>query len=1140
MKQAAHKLTLAPTDLSNFLSCRHLSTLDLCAARGELARPDRFDPVIEELRTRGLAHERAYLERLRAEGLTVVGATETLDDAPPFGAEATLAAMREGVDVIYQATLEDDVWSGRVDFLRCVDVPSDLGTWSYQPYDTKLARETKAGTILQLCVYAYLLEKTQGVRPSSMHVVTPATDFEPTSYRVDDYGAYFRLLERSIDEFVAKPGETYPEMVSHCDYCAWWSECEKRRRGDDHLCYVAGISGAQIKSLRALGIQSLAELAVLDPVPAPPQGSREALERVRDQARLQALGREREAPVHELKAPLDAEHGLALLPDPTPGDIFLDFEGNHFAEEGVREYLLGYVTRGPDGELAYTAMWASTREEERAAFERFMDLATETRERNPAAHVYHFAPYEPAALKRLMGRYATREVELDALLRGRAFVDLHSVVKRALVASVERYSIKELEPFFGYERAQDLREATMSRRLVENAVATGDLGEDLEPHRRIVEDYNREDCESAARLRDWLEQLRAEAIASGNDLPRPAVESGEASESISDLDRELQRLRDGLLNGVPEEPEERTPEQQARFALAHMMEFHRREDKAGWWEYFRVLALDDDELQDERRAISSLSFLEQLDNARAPLQRYRYLAQELDARARDDVFDRDGNRIGKVEAASLSDRTIDIKKTVKTAAEHPTDVVLHNIVASKPLRESLMRFGEAVLDHGFETGSPYRAGIELLLRRPPPVSGGDVALQRPDETTVEAACRIALALDGNVLAIQGPPGTGKTYTGAHIICALVRAGLKVGVTAVSHKVIVKLLEGAAEQGRKQELAIEIVHRQEGEYDGNWGIRRQLDYDSIRADLDNGTVNVLGATAWCWARPDFEQSVDVLIVDEAGQMSLANVLATAPAGRSLVLLGDPQQLEQPLQSSHPEGSEVSALYHLLDGEDTMPADKGLFLAETYRLHPDIARFTSEVYYEGKVEARPGLERQAIVPNSGSDSALTGSGLVYLPVPHAGNQARSAEEVEVIARIVNELLGSCSWQDKDGVVSGLTDRDILVIAPYNAQVSALIEAMPAFGSRIGTVDRFQGQEAPVVIYSMTSSSPDDAPRGMEFLYNQHRFNVATSRARALCVLVGNPALFEPECRTPMQMQMANGFCRYRELARTVVLP
>ena len=1112
--------------------------LDLQAARGEVARPVRFDPLIEELRARGIAHEQAYLARLREEGHTIAGVAESGDGASPFGAEATIAAMREGFDIVYQAILEDDVWSGRVDFLRRVDAPSDLGEWSYEPIDTKLARETKAGTILQLCVYGYLLEKIQGVLPVSMHVVTPSTDFEPTSYRADDYGAYFRLLQKRIDEFVAKPEETYPEMVSHCDYCVWWSECEKRRRGEDDLCYVAGISAAQIKSLRALSVQRLAELAALDPVPAPPQGSREALERVRDQARLQALGREREAVVHELKEPFDTEHGLALLPEPTHEDIFLDFEGDYFAEEGVREYLLGYVTRGPDSEPVYTPLWATSREEERAAFERFMDLAIETRERNPAAHVYHFAPYEPVALKRLMGRYATREVELDALLRGSVFVDLHAVVKRALIASVERYSIKELEPFFGYKRAQDLREATMSRRLVENAVAAGDLDEGLEPHRRIVEDYNREDCESAARLRDWLEQLRADVIARGDELPRPVVESGEASESISDLDRELQRLRDGLLDGVPAEPSDRTAEQQARFVLAHLMEFHRREDKAAWWEYFRVLGLEEDELEEERRALTGMRFHRVLEAKAAPLQRYRFPPQELDARARDDVYAVDERKIGTVTAVNYADGTIDIKKRKDTSNVHPTSVVFHNFVGSNAIRQALMRLGQAVLDKGFSLGDPYRAAVDLLLRRSPASDGDGAGLQRPDETTVDAACRIALGLDGNILAVQGPPGTGKTYTGAHVICALVRAGLRVGVTAVSHKVIVNLLEDTAKQAQECRSALVLRHfNREGEYDGEWGIQRERDYDRVRARLDSGEIDVLGATAWCWARPDFEQSVDVLIVDEAGQMSLANVLAAAPAGRSLVLLGDPQQLEQPLQSSHPEGSEVSALYHLLDGEDTMPSDRGLFLAETYRLHPDIARFTSEIYYESKVEARPDLERQAIVQNEGMHSDLTGSGLVYVPVSHAGNEARSSEEVEAITRIVDELLGSCSWQNKDGVLSPLTERDILVIAPYNAQVSALIEALPVLGGRIGTVDRFQGQEAPAVIYSMTSSSPEYAPRGMEFLYNRFRFNVATSRGRAICILVGSPALFQPECRTPRQMRMANGFCRYLELARTV---
>ena len=1134
-----NKIVLAPTDLSNFLSCKHLSQLDLSVARGAQERPVRYGPVLDDLKARGQAHENAYLEFLQAQGFDIAHCSDSDmgGESIKYGIDKTIAAMQAGADIIYQATLADNAWYGRADFLRKVAVPGNFGNWSYEVIDTKLAHDTKAGTILQLCVYSYLLGKLQGVRPERMYVVTPGSNFEPIEYRLADYDAYVRLLERGIGQFLANPGETYPDLVSHCDLCAWWSECEKRRREDDHLCYVAGISNGQIKNLRDIGVERLAELARLDDIPDLRQGSRESMERVRNQARVQLISREKQAPYYELKKPFNLEHGLAMLPESTPDDIFLDFEGNHFAEQGVREYLTGYLSRGDDGQVTYTPVWAQTLEEEKQAFEHFMDVAIATRVRNPKAHIYHFSPYEPTALKRLMGRYATREVELDALLRSAAFVDLYTVIRRALIAGVERYSIKDLEPYFGYQRQQDLHDASMSRRLVEHAIEAGDLGATLNNHRLIVEDYNREDCESARRLRDWLEQLRTEVIVQGNELPRPVAQDGEASESISELDRELQRLRDGLLEDIPLEADERTPEQQARFLLAHMMEFHRRESKASWWEYFRVLALDETEYGDERRVITSLTFLEEVEASRAPLHRYRFSTQELDARGGDDLRDVDGNPFGKVVAVNYSDQTIDIKKRMKTASVHPASLLLHSQVSSKPLQESLMRFGERVLKEGFSGCTPYKAATELLLRRPSPLVNEQGCLQRKGETTLDAACRLVLELDGHILAIQGPPGTGKTYTAAHMICALKKKGLRVGITAVSHKVIVNLLEGALKEAKKQGLKLHAVHRQDGKYEGEWEIERKKDYASIQCGLNNGSIDVLGATAWCWSRQDFEQCVDVLIVDEAGQMALSNVLAVAPAGRSLILLGDPQQLEQPLQSSHPEGSEVSALYHLLDGEDTMPVDKGLFLSETYRLHPDIARFTSEAYYQGKVAARPELKHQTIVMQSEDENLFSGSGLRYVPVHHSGNQATSIEEAKAIGQIVAMLLDYASWRDKGQNVSKLTKDDILIVAPYNAQVAALIEVMPLLSDRIGTVDRFQGQEAPVIIYSMTSSSPEDAPRGMSFLYDCHRFNVATSRALALCILVGNPALFEPECKTPQQMKMANGFCRYLELAKTV---
>lgn len=290
--------------------------------------------------------------------------------------------------------------------------------------------------------------------------------------------------------------------------------------------------------------------------------------------------------------------------------------------------------------------------------------------------------------------------------------------------------------------------------------------------------------------------------------------------------------------------------------------------------------------------------------------------------------------------------------------------------------------------------------------------------------------------------------------------------------------------------------------------------------------------MLGGTAWLWAKEAAAGAVDVLFVDEAGQMSLANVLAVSQAADSIVLLGDPQQLEQPQNGTHPDGVDVSALQHVIGGAQTMPTELGIFLPETWRLAPAICQFTSEVFYEGKLAAREDLERQRLL----GVAPYEGAGLWFVPVEHSGNQNASLEEVHIVGGLVDRLLASGSrWVDKEGIAHQLTASDFRIVAPYNAQVSRLKSALASCGVPVGTVDKFQGQEAPVVIYSMASSSPADAPRGMEFLYSLNRLNVATSRARCAAIVVASPALFEPECRTPRQMQLANALCRFRELAK-----
>ena len=363
-----------------------------------------------------------------------------------------------------------------------------------------------------------------------------------------------------------------------------------------------------------------------------------------------------------------------------------------------------------------------------------------------------------------------------------------------------------------------------------------------------------------------------------------------------------------------------------------------------------------------------------------------------------------------------------------------------------------------------------------------------------------------------------------------MICELLRAGKKVGITAVSHKVIRKLLEEVLDAAKGEKLPVQCIAKvKEKSKKPKSEIIETTSNRTVLDALQSGEARLGAGTAWLWARGEFESSVDVLFVDEAGQMSLADVLAVSQATKSVVLLGDPQQLEQPLQGTHPPDVDSSALQHILGSLRTMPPDAGLFLSETRRLSPAICQFTSELFYENRLKPHEGLERQMLA----GPTRFAGSGLWFVPALHDGNQSSSIEEATIVQHLVDDLLQpGVSWVDKDGVERPLGLDDILIVAPYNAQVFNITERRP--DARVGTVDKFQGQEAPVVIYSMTTSSPEDAPRGMEFLYSINRFNVATSRARCACILIGNPRLFEPDCQTPRQMKLANALCRYQEMA------
>lgn len=1094
-------LNLSPSDLNNFLECEHLTGLDLAVAQDELVRPAVVNQQAELIRRKGDEHEKAFLASVRAAGKDVV----CVERGTGFSqaAAATEEAMRRGVEVIYQATFVADEWLGSADFLERVDRPSALGSFSYEVADTKLARTAKPYFLLQLSFYSEQVGRIQGVLPEKMHVVLGTN--ERASFRVHDFDAYYRRAQRRLLAWLAEQPETYPHPVEHCPVCAWNATCIQKRVDDDHLSLVAHMRRDWAERLGEAGLTTLAALA-LAPADLPVSLRKDIFARLREQAQLQY--RHRVKGEHEYRLlPVTAGRGLALLPRPSQGDVSFDIEGDPFFEAGRGlEYLFGVVAL-EDGEPHFRAFWAHDRGEEKRAFEALIDFVIARLERYPDMHIYHYAQYEPAALRRLMGQHATREDELDHLLRRDVFVDLYRIVEQSVRISQPRYGLKQVETFYLAAREEELSAGEDSILMFEEWLQSGE-----ETMLEAIERYNEVDCRSTMRLREWLLERRREAGVRTWREPPPARDlAEEKAESI--------QAREQLKASLLENAKEGDP----RWLAAHLLEYHRREDKPVWWAYFRRRELSPAELVDDSDAIGDLS---PANIPSEPLKRSLVHTLTFPPQQHKlepgEVVDPETER-GE-EIIEIDDERGLVR--IRRGPSREKDPLPWALIPGGPWdtryqRAALRRVGEAmVAGHRW-----YRALQDLLARERPRIRGLEPGMPLQAATVdLDEAKRLVSQLDASHLFVQGPPGSGKTWTGARLIVHLLQQQKRIGVTAPSHKAIHNLLaeiervaiaEGVRFRGLKKCGAAE-----ESMYKGGGLVRnaRQL------ANFIDPGVHLLAGTAWLFARHELDSTLDYLFIDEAGQVSLADAVATGTAARNLVLLGDPLQLAQVSQGTHPGGSGLSVLEHLLGAEATIPSDRGLFLDVTWRMHPDICGFVSEMVYGGRLRPALGRERQLLEG--------VGAGIRLVPVEHEGRSQASPEEAEAVRIEIEGLVGR-AYSDASGQIRPLEYTDILVVAPYNAQVRTLRAALPGT-VRVGTVDKFQGQEAPVVFYSTASSSGADLPRHLEFLFSRNRLNVAISRAQCLAIAVGSPRLLDVRCRTAEQMRMVNALCRLAEIA------
>jgi len=1082
---------LSPSALANYVACSHLTTLELAVARGELVKPHVEDAQAELIRSKGEEHERAYLEELLDDGRDVVTIEIARDNGEwdwERAARETDEAMRAGREVVYQAAFLDGKWRGLADFvIRGLD-------GSYEAYDTKLARHGKPAHVLQLCFYSEQIGRIQGRMPERMRIALGSGETE--SYRVLDFLAYYRRVRERFLHAVHHPRPTEPWPVAHCKICDFSELCEAWWDEHDHLTRVANIRRDQIVRLGEAGITTLAGLGDVPRETVVPHIAAGTLENIRHQAELQLRHRRTGEHAYETLRPED-ERGLALLPKPSPGDLFFDMEGDPFWEpSGGLEYLFG-VLWIESGEEQFRAFWAHDREGERQAFEQFVDFVRERLERHPDLHVYHYAPYEPSALKRLMGEYATREDAVDDLLRGEVLVDLYAVVRQGLRISHPHYSIKNVEQFY-MEREAELRSGDDSIVLYERWVDERD-----DSILDGIEAYNREDCLSTYLLREWLLERKADAEATwGMEIAwREPPELREIKPEAEEELAEREALREVLLARGDET---------ARLA-GLLLEYHRREAKPVWWAFFKRLELTVAELIEDAESIGGLDWngAEPVPDKKSRVYTLSFPVQQHKLDPGDEVVDPyTGKSAGTIFELDDLAGQLRLRRGPKLFDEPlPGALIPGGAWNTKAQQQALMRLGRSV-----RGGDGRYAALEEVLRREPPL-GGDRVQVETDEEMKELVERV----EGRHLFVQGPPGSGKTYKGARLILHLLDRGNRVGVAATSHKAIHNLLDEIVKAGldvpglKKCSGGNPESVYEKGSIESEEGIEPFLDH----------AVCLLAGTAWLFARPELDQQLDYLFIDEAGQISLADALAMGTSAKTLVLLGDPMQLAQVSQGTHPGGSGASVLEHLLGDAQTIPEDRGLFLEHSFRMHPDVCRYISDAFYDSRLEAAAEC--------AGQSTAL-GTGLRFLSVEHEGNRRSSAEEAARVREEFERLLGQ-DWTNAKGDNAPLGLDDILVVAPYNEQVKCLAEALPR-GARVGTVDKFQGQQAPVVFFSMATSSGEDVPRNLEFLLSRNRLNVAVSRAKCMAYVVASPRLLEVGCRSIEQMRMANALCLFVE--------
>ena len=1119
---------LTPSKITAWLDCGHYLTLQHQLESGMRDKPQStFGEFAKMLCDKGIAHEEACLAEYKASGKSVFEVpAEDRSNKESF--EAWVARignpMADGYDVIYQMPFIHDGIRGIADFL-VRNVNEETGKWHYEPLDAKLARKSaKPGHVLQLCFYADAITALTGCTPEFMHVWLGSNEIE--KIRISEVDAYWRRMKTQLKDVMnaGEQTETTPVPCSHCDFCEFSEVCTQQWRNDDALHFVAGLRPADTEELAKVGISKMAQLAACTSevtVSTRP----ERMKRLIQQATLQCKAEAGEPPPFTLIQQDDepgAEEGFAALPAPDDGDVFLDYEGHPFwtIQEEIF-FLFGLIAQANNGEWVFEGRWAHTKEEECRETLSLINYLRNRREEFPNMHVYHYNHTERSSLVRLAEQHNVGESMLNELIETGIFVDLYPVVTKSLIMGAESYGLKNAERLAEYQRGHEIDKGSGAVVEYEKYMADGDKA-----HLDRIARYNEDDVRATRALRDWL-------------LTQRPTDTEWRAAQLEPTDATLFEVETAITELLERFPEVDAPEH----LLADLLGYWSREWIAVKGEMWAKGAMDYQSQLSDSDVITGLRFDKEIPQTgkngrpKRPRCAFTFPIQELAPKIKHGsgtkiaFFDSVGTMCS-ADILDLDDRTGSLELSWSKKSEErgftPSSIILNDYLTAKPKDKALLALANQVLDPA-SNGEPNPASMALLRKEPPKFTSENGPLDGVFTDEVDDLRVLALHLDGSYLPIQGPPGTGKTYTGGRMVLELVKAGKRVGVTAMSHHAIENFVKGLVD-AFEEDGSLDLLHvlykpTLQNEKPNTANIEYTKDYKKV----GEKRFNVLAGTSWFFANDALVANpVDVLVIDEAGQLSLADALAASTSARNLVLLGDPQQLPQVAQGTHSETAGASVLQHVLGKEPTIADSKGAFLATTWRMHPEVCSFISKQIYGERLKAHPRCANQ---------STTMGTGLRWIEAEHKGCSTESVEESALVVEAIREIIGQ-TFTDAMGNRQVIAAEHVMVVAPYNAQVNRLRDDLGAnpftSGVEVGTVDKFQGREAPIVFFTMTASTSKDIPRGADFLFSKNRLNVAISRAKVIAYLVCTKDLLDSRARDIETMKLISTLCAFVEHA------